>query len=260
MDKTTMHKITFADRLRYFFDNTMSRGTIALIGWLFLLSLVLIVIASVLIGLSGAAPAGDDGTPANFLEVVWLSLMHTMDAGALGGDDMRGNLLFLLAMTLVTFGGIFVFSTLIGVLNSGIEARLDELRKGRSFVVESDHTIILGWSRLVFAILSELIIANQSRPRSCIAILAEKDKVEMEDEIRSRIENAGKTRIVCRTGSPIDMADLEIVNPNGSRSIIVLSQENSNPDSHVIKTLLALLNHPRRRKQPYHIVAEIRDP
>ena len=31
-----MKQITFADRLRYQFDNTMSRGTVALIGWLFI--------------------------------------------------------------------------------------------------------------------------------------------------------------------------------------------------------------------------------
>jgi ion channel POLLUX/CASTOR len=137
---------------------------------------------------------------------------------------------------------------------------LDELRKGRSFVLENDHTVILGWSPQIFAILSELVIANSSRSKSCITILAEKDKVEMEDEIRNRVGDTGRTRIVCRTGSPIDMSDLEIVNANGSRSIIVLSQESDDPDSQVIKTLLALINNPRRRPEPYHIVAEIHDP
>ena len=33
-----MKQITFTDRLRYQFDNTMSKGTIALIGWLFIIS------------------------------------------------------------------------------------------------------------------------------------------------------------------------------------------------------------------------------
>lgn len=254
-----MRKITFADRFRYFFDNTLARGPIAIIGWLFALSVVLILIAALLVSISGAYPERNDGTPMGFLEVTWLGLMHSMDAGTLGSDDFQSNGVFLLAMTLVTFGGIFVFSTFIGVLSNGIQAKLEELRKGRSFVLESDHTVILGWSPQIFAILSELLIANESRSRACVAILAEKDKVEMEDEIRSRLPSTGKTKIVCRTGSPIDMTDLEIVNPNGSRSIILLTDEAENPDSHVIKTLLALINNPRRRDEPYHIVAQIRD-
>jgi hypothetical protein len=42
--------------------------------------------------------------------------------------------------------GILVFSTLIGVIFTGIDNKLTELRKGRSFVVERGHTIIFGWS------------------------------------------------------------------------------------------------------------------
>ena len=38
----------------------------------------------------------------------------------------------------------------------------------------------------------------------------------MEDEIRDQGRpDTGNTRIVCRTGSPIDLDDLEIVNPQG---------------------------------------------
>ena len=39
-----MDKITFTDRMRYAFDNTMSRGTAALIGWLGLLTLGMIIV------------------------------------------------------------------------------------------------------------------------------------------------------------------------------------------------------------------------
>jgi ion channel POLLUX/CASTOR len=255
-----MKKTTTLDRFRYFFDNTMSRGPIALVGWLAVLTVFLIIFVTIIVVLAGGSPLQDDGSRLNPLEVAWLSFMHTMDAGALGGDDIRGNAFFILAMTTATFGGIFVFSTLIGVLTSGIETRLEELRKGRSFVVESDHTLILGWSSQVFSIIEELVEANKNRRRACIVILAEKDKVEMEDEIRARVEDTGRTRIVCRTGSPMDVADIEIANPNGARSIIILSSESDDPDAFVIKILLALINHPRRRPQPYHVVAEIRDP
>lgn len=255
-----MRKITTAQRLRYMFDNTMSRGPIALIGWLGVLMLILMIISTVLIILFNDFPLRDDGTPFGPLEVVWLSLMHAMDAGALGGDDVRSGFIFLLSMTLVTFGGIFVFSTLIGVLSSGIDSKLEDLRKGRSFVVEKDHVIILGWSTQVFSIIQELVLANENRKDGVVVILAEMDKVEMEDEIRGRVPDLKTTRVVTRTGSPIDLTDLEIVNPNSSRAIIIISEEAHDPDTHVIKTMLALLNSPRRRREPYHIIAEIRDP
>jgi len=41
--------------------------------------------------------------------------------------------------------------------------------------------------------------------------------------------------------------------------IIVLPPENSDPDTDVIKTVLAITNNPNRRLEPYHIVTQIRD-
>jgi voltage-gated potassium channel Kch len=90
--------------------------------------------------------------------------------------------------------------------------------------------------------------------------LADKDKVEMEDEIRSKVGDTGKTRVVCRSGNPADPADLEIASLHEARSIIILGPELDNPDSQVIKTALAITNGRNRKKEPYHIVAEIQDP
>ncbi len=252
-----MRKITLADRLRYRFDNTVSRGTVALIGWLFLLILAMVLVSSLLVYATGIAPKVGGHRPG-FLQTIWLDLMRTIDTGNVGGD--QGSWLFLLSMLLVTIGGIFVFSTLIGIISGGIDSKLIELREGRSFVVERDHTIILGWSPQIFSIVAELIAANESRASACIAVLAEKDKVEMEDEIRAKVGKRKNTRIVCRTGDPTDIDDLEIVNPHEARSIIVLSPEDEEADSQVIKTILALTNNPERRKIPYHIVSRIREP
>lgn len=254
-----MREITLAERLRYRFDNIMARGTVALIGWLALLTLLLIIVISLVALATGTVPENAEGQTPSLFDTMWTGLMHTIDAGTIAGDD-TGNPAFVFLMVIVTAGGIFIFSTLIGVLSSGIDAKIDDLRKGRSFVVEENHTVILGWSSQIFQIISELVIANGNRRNACIAILAEKDKVEMEEEIRSRIPDTRTTRIVCRTGSPIDLTDLEIINPNASRSIIILSSEADDPDAHTIKTMLALTNNPHRRSSPFHIVAEIRDP
>ena len=252
-----MRTITPADRLRYWFDNTISRGPVALIGWLFAVIAALVLTTTLLVYATGIAPEVDGRRPG-FFETLWLNLMRTIDPGNVGGDE--GSWPFLLSMLAVTAGGILVFSTLIGVIFTGIENKLGDLRKGRSFVVEREHTIVFGWSPEIFSVIAELVVANESRGSACIAVLAEKDKVEMEDEIRERVGKTGNTRVVCRTGDPIDVDDIEIVNPHDARSIIVLSPEDEEADSRVIKTILALTNNPDRRKEPYHIVSRIRKP
>jgi ion channel POLLUX/CASTOR len=250
-------KFTLTDRFRYEFDNTMSQGAVPLIAWLFIASSMMILLVAGIIFLSGIAPADGDTHPG-YWEIAWHSLMRTLDAGTMGGDS--GSWPYLFAMLAVTLGGVFIVSILIGVLTSGIETKLYELRKGRSLVMENGHTVILGWSPQILTILGELVGANANQRRSCIAILADKDKVEMEDEIRQKVKHTGRTRIVCRTGDPLDLTDLEIVSPHNARSIIILSPESEDPDARVIKTILALTNNPNRRQQPYHIVAEIHQP
>jgi len=244
---------SLAARLRYWFDRTMSAGTAALIGWLGIISLIIILAFGAVITVTGIAQ--EDGQSLGFAEATWESLMRTLDAGTMGGDT---GWVFRGLMLLVTMAGIFVVSTLIGLLSSGIEAKLDELRKGRSRVLESDHTIILNWSPSIFDVISELVIANESRKRPRIVIMANRDKVEMEDEIDAKIANLRNTKIICRSGDPADLYDLSIVNPDQSRSIVILSPELDDPDSSVIKTILALTQAPGRRKEKYQIAAEIR--
>lgn len=242
-------------RLRYEFDKSMSAGPIALIGWLALLSLVVIIAASIVLVLFQVAPEG--GQPVDFMEAAWESLMRSMDAGTVAGDTGWS---FRAVGLVVTIAGIFIFSTLIGVLSSGIEGKLEELRKGRSQVLEKDHTVILNWSPSIFDVISELVVANRSRNRPRIVIMANRDKVEMEDEIAAKVGELGNTRIICRSGDPTDLYDLSLVTPQMARSIIILSpDEQDDPDSCVVKSILALVHDPRRRAEPYRIAAEIRD-
>jgi voltage-gated potassium channel Kch len=246
-----MARTTISDWLRYKFDNLMSRGTGALMASLFVLSIAMILTVALFVHL--LSPEGR-ATPLG--QLFWMGLLRTLDPGTMGGDI--GSPPFLAGMFAVTIGGIFIVSTLIGILSSGLEGRLDELRKGRSVVVERKHTVVLGWSPQVFTIISELAEANANQGRSCIAILAERDKVEMEDEIRARIPSTHNTRVVCRSGSPMDLNDIEIVNPHEARSIIVLPPEAEDSDANIIKSVLALVNNPHRRADHYHIVASIR--
>ena len=245
---------SFRQKFKYRFDNIMSRGTPAMVGMLFLLSLIVVFIAGAIISAAGFVQEGETG-PLSFGEAAWESLMRTLDSGTMGGDTGTG---FRLVMLFVTLGGIFVVSALIGVLSNGLEDQMDRLRKGRSQVLENNHSLVLGWSPQIFTVLNELMIANENQNNARIVVMADKDKVEMEDEIRERVEVRGKTRIICRNGSPIDPNDLEIASPHQAKSIIVLPPENNDPDTDVIKTVLAITNNPNRRAEKYHIITQIR--
>ena len=244
---------TGAAKLRYWFDGTMARGTSALVAWLAVVTVALILVFAVFVTITGLEP-GQGNVKGGFLGRVLTTFFHTLDPGTVAGDS--GTWRYIATMLVLTVAGLFIVSALIGVIATGIDDKLAELRRGRSLVIEKDHTVILGWSDSVFAIVRELSIANESRKRPAVVILAEQDKVEMEEAIREKVGDLKGTRVVCRTGSALDLGDLALTNHGLARSIIVLSPGGDEPDSEVIKTLLALTHDGAGP----HIVAEIQDP
>ncbi|MBD0711840.1 potassium transporter TrkA [Streptomyces sp. CBMA291] len=231
----------------------MDRGTPALISWLALASILLIVAVSTLVSLLTDSDAEENG---GWSGVAWMSLLRTLDPGTMGGDT--GGPVFLALMLTVTIGGIFIVSALIGVLTTGLNQKIQELRKGRSRLVERGHTIVLGWSDQVFTVIAELVEANQSERRSCVVVLADRDKVTMEDAIRARIPDMGRTRVICRSGSPLVRADLELVSPDTAKSVMVLPPVGDDKDVDVIKVLLLLNSRTWQGPRP-HVVAAVHD-
>ena len=245
-----MSKARLRERLRYRFDRTMSRGTPALIGWLGLASAALIGVVTVLL----VVFAGEDKlVQHNPWHTFWISLLRTLDPGTMGQDE--GSAVLLALMLAVTIGGIFIVSALVGVLTTGLDAKLTDLRKGRSRVVESAHTVVLGWSEQIFTLISEL---SRAGDHTCVVVLADRDKVEMEDEIRKRVGKHPGVRVVCRTGTVTEPAELEIARPDEAAVIVVPAPAADDPDIHVIKTFLALNSRtwPARRPPVVGVVSD----
>src|SRR5687767_4653018 len=219
-----MAKASLGQKMRYKFDNSMSKGPSALIGWLALVTLVMISIATAIIIAFSVFPTGEDGNASKmgFFDALWESLMRSMDAGTVAGDK---GWPYRILMLIITLGGIFIVSTLVGVLSNVINEKLEQLRKGRSFVVETNHQLILGWNSKVFTIINELVIANENQKKPRIVVLATEEKTVMEDEIKDKCPNLKNTKVICRSGNPNDMVDLAIVNPQESKSIIILAPE-----------------------------------
>lgn len=235
-------------KLKYWFDNLMAKGTGALIGSLALITFFTITLVSFVVWITDSAEG------ATFPELLWLGAQRSLDPGIVCGDT--GCAVFVSSMFIIALCGVFIFSILVGLLTNGISSKLASLRKGHSKVIESNHTVILGWSNQVFTFLSELIEANSSRRSACIVIMSQMDKADMDDIIRQRIPNTKTTRIVTRNGNPLDLDDLNLLSLNTARSIIL----NEKDDTTVIKVLLAILHTPRECARPYHIIAALREP
>jgi len=250
-------KATFKQKFQYFFDKTLSKGTVSLVVWLSIVTLLSVLFFAIIYLISGIN--FEDTGKLNFFEAFWQSLMRSLDPGTVAGDTLWT---LRIIGIIVTITGIFIFSALIGILSAGLDAKLEELRKGRSLVLTEGHTLIIGWSAKIFHIISQIIIANENQKNPSIVILAQKDKVEMEDEIRDKIPDTKNTEIICRTGNALETTDLMIANPDEAKSIIILAPEDISEnihDIHVIKTILALTYNKDRKNKHYHIVAEIRD-
>ncbi len=243
------------DRLRYRFDSLMARGVK---GQFFLLAVVAtIMLIVIFLGtlLLAAAVGHKELHPVNLIAKIFMLLL-VPDPQFL---EEEGPLLFV-ACVFSILGGLFVGGTLIGILTTAIDGKMEELRRGRSFVAEINHTVILGWSSKIFRIVEELVIANETQPGQTIAVLSTKDSVEMEDELLNAIPDLRGSNLVCRTGSPIAIGDLDLVNLTDAESVVILSPEDkADPDSHIIKILLSVAKLTGERKRPVNVVVEVKD-
>ena len=240
------------DRIKYFFDRRIASGTGTLLVWLGILSLVVL---SIFAAIMTFGIAGKTGTILVYLESFWTALAVALDPGA-STDPGWLNRVFLF---LVALFGIFILSTLIGVLTSGITEKLYDLRRGRSLVLEEGHTLILGWSAKIGPVISELVLANLSLKKAKIVVLADIDKIEMEEHIAMVVGKNHTTEIICRSGKHTEIQNIKIVNPSRAKSIIILKETNNPDDTPTIKSILAVkkLIAP---KEHVPIITEISDP
>ncbi len=243
---------SLAAKLRYKFDLALSRGPLIVIGYLGLVMLIIIALAAVVLMITGIGGVnGSNSGIHNPFEAFWQALLRVLDSGTFAADSSWPARFLGLFITLA---GIFLAGSLIGLIANAVDQQIEQLRKGRSTVLEEGHTLVLGWSPRLPTILTELVEANSNQKRAALVVLALVPKDEMEDELRLRVPDHGTTRVVCRTGDPSRPGDLEMVNVAGARSIIVLAGEEG--DAGVVKAVLAV-----RSLDPAftsaHVVAEL---
>lgn len=198
-----------------------------------------------------------------FGNTFWFYFTRILDAGTMGDDKGTGVRVI---STIDTVLGVIVAGLLISALSGNFQARLEAIRRGGSAVMESGHFLVLGWSQKIFSVIEQLAEANVELGRITVVVMAERDKVEMEEALRSKL-NLKRIQLVVRAGSAVSIEDLARVGFDQTKAIVLLADETdqedpNRSDGRVIKSLLAIFNHPDIRavagsEQKLRVTAEV---
>ncbi|XP_024447378.1 ion channel CASTOR isoform X5 [Populus trichocarpa] len=109
------------------------------------------------------------------------------------------------------------------------------------------------------SLLNQLGIANESLGGGIVVVMAERDKEEMEMDIAKMEFDFKGTSVICRSGSPLILADLKKVSVSKARAIVVLAEDGNadQSDARALRTVLSLTGVKEGLKG--HIVVELSD-
>ena len=80
-------------------------------------------------------------TDDDIYESLWIAWTFVADPGT--HSETKGILQRIISLAL-TAGGMVIFASVIGIISDEISSSLENLRKGKSRVIEANHTLILG--------------------------------------------------------------------------------------------------------------------
>lgn len=106
----------------------------------------LLLATILLIGVGGVALFGV--STESLSDALWLAWSYVADSGNHADSVGFGPRVVSVS---ISFGGMLIFALMVGLVSDAISEKVDSLRKGKSEVIESNHTLILGWSdKLVY--------------------------------------------------------------------------------------------------------------
>ena len=111
------------ERIRYLFDNTLSKGPLGLLFWLALFVSIVILSVSIFVWTMGVS------SKSSILEQAYIYMISSFGAA---DADTDGTWLFRFASLFVMFSGIFVMGTLISILKTTIDGKITMSLNGKS--------------------------------------------------------------------------------------------------------------------------------
>lgn len=220
--------------------------------------ILLCAITATLVVVGGLALWIAEGCAGSPLSSMWTAWRFVTD----GGEYDDGALPRAVGIVLVLSGMLF-FALLVGLIGESIEAKINSLKQGKGRVIETGHTLVLGWSEKFLSFAREIAKANESDGGGVIVVLSDEyTKEQMDDMVANELPRAvmSGTRIVCRQGDPVSIASLDQCSASSARSIVLLAGENCPPDmsdAKAVRSVLALQAGLDALRG--HVVVEMRD-
>lgn len=233
--KNMRRQFTLKERFRYWFDNRMAKGSLGFIRILIIASVLLAVLIAGIIILCGFHGDSDVGS------VFWDSISTVINAWMPSYED--GSIGYILLMAITAIAGVLFTSVLIGIVTSAIEEKIVDLKKGNSKVLETDHTVVLGFVPGEYTLLQQLVKAA-SGEETCVVVADDLEREETETLIRENVEHPSSFRVVCRTIDITDPVDLEKLAIDTAKDLIIAPLD----DERTVKTILAISNVTRSKK------------
>ncbi|CAK4086153.1 unnamed protein product [Aphanomyces euteiches] len=208
---------------------------------------------------SGSSTEGETHSSehASIIASIWECWLFISDPGAQGEQVEWNKRIFAFFVSVI---GMMYFFVIIGFVVDSIRDKMEDLKKGRSNVIEKNHSLLLGWSDKSVALIKQLCLANESEGGGIIVILADMEKEHIETELESQIDEHEyhKTKVVVRSGSPLLVSDLKKVSAHTARSITIMatSMDADKSDAACLRIILGLRG---LFQLQGHVVAEVRD-
>ena len=251
----------FRARLRYKSDEFLSGGAGRQLLFLFVLTLGIVVVFTGLSLILGVGPEAPEGESVGMADRIWHYFGRILDAGTMADDTGGVNRLVSTGTTIL---GVIVAGLLISSLAGNFQERLDAIKRGGSPVMEEGHFLILGWSEKIYSVIDQISEAYATK-HITVVVMADGDKIEMEGKLRDKIVHQKRMKLVVRSGSSMSLSDLLRVSFAQAQAIVVLVDDKDadtpdKADGRIIKTLLAIYNHPDGKLEKVKVTAEVMVP
>ena len=260
--------------IKYKFDQALEKSIFNLIIFLFILSLLGIIIFAIIFYLLYLL--GIVSTEGILTKYIWQTFTYFIDVGTISGEEYSqntaGDKIFKI---IVTIFGVVIFSSFIGIISQALASRIEALRSGEGVVAEKNHIIIFNFTRKIIPLLSELFKAH-SKKKQAIVILSDKEPKEVISRIEAAIYIPKNINIICRKGYGWQKKIPKLLDVEGASELIFLKPDIDDPqspnrpqlldkgeyineedcDTEVGKSMTAIINSKEFQKTGGNIIAE----
>ena len=248
-------KNTLIDIIKYHFDNFISKSLSGMIIFLFIITIVFVLFISIPAIVIDANKVESQYPQLeiiynNFATVInqWLPFSYD--------NDFVANKTFVVLITRVVIAvfGLLFTGVLIGIIGEVIENKIEELRQGRSKVIEHGHIVVMGYDERNHTLIKELILST--RKKLTILIIDEKEKEDIKEDVYTNIKVPSNIKLIIRTMKLWDVEGLKKCNIEESSAIVISPTSDINTLKIVFAVKRILKEYPNSKT---HIVSGIKN-